>query len=129
MTQLLPAPGNHDDDSVGGPGRRAGPRSQRKQITIPSVDEILRMLLQLNSAVTIGVMSPSDANIVHRNLRTILDVQMKRAERNEGGPGHEALIELCRRDPTAINILAPFLTDDALDALMREIGEAPDGPV
>ena len=125
----LPAPENNSGNGTKRSQRRASYRRPQKQIPIPTVDQILQMLVQLTSAVTIGMMSTKEANVINRNLRTILDVQMKREGRDAGGPSHEALVELCRRDPRTLNILEPFLTDDVLESLAKGVTEGPDGSV
>jgi hypothetical protein len=127
MAELLPTPKNEGNNDANSDQRRGGHRRQRKQIPIPTVDQILQMLLQLNSAVTIGLISTKEASIINRNLQTILAVQMKREGRSEDGPGYEALVELCRRDPRVINVLEPFLTDDVFESLMQEVAKARDG--
>lgn len=129
MAQLLPAPDNDRDNQTNGSQRRGGHRRQRQQIPIPSVDQILQMLVQLNSAVTIGMIDAKEGTLINRNLRTILDVQMKRDGRAGSGPSYEALVDLCRRDPRALNVLEPFLTDDVFASLMAEVTEAPDESV
>jgi hypothetical protein len=93
------------------------------------VDQILQQLIQLNGAVAIGAMSTKDANLIHKNLRTVLDVQMKRASREETGPSQEALLELCRTDPRVLNVIEPFLTDTQMDWVMGEVADAEDGSV
>ena len=40
---------------------------------LPDVDRLLQMLLQLNQAVLLGVISTEAANVIDRNLRAVLD--------------------------------------------------------
>lgn len=114
--------------TTGNPGHSPGRRGHRRRqdVPIPGVDEILQQLLQLNGAVAIGVMSTKDANLIQKNLKTVLDVQMKRASREDVGPSQEALVDLCRRDPRALNAIESFLTESQLDWLMNEITDDPD---
>ncbi len=58
----------------------------------------------------------------------VLDVQMKRASREETGPSQEALLELCRSDPSVLNVIEPFLTDQ-MDWVMGEVADGQDGSV
>ena len=81
MVSALPAPDdntyhNGATDSPAGGGYRRRPRS----VPIPTRDEILQMLVQLNSAVIVGSITPKQTTFIQKNLRTILNVQMKRAE-------------------------------------------------
>jgi hypothetical protein len=99
-------------------------RRNRPRVTIPSVDEILGQLIGLNGAVAIGALSTKDANLMHKNLRVVLDTQLKRANREDVGPGQEGLVELCRDNPRTLNALAPFLTEDQLEDLLRAIEDS-----
>ena len=87
MTEPNNEPSNSADDNPGN-GRSSNGR-RRQRVAIPSVDEILQQLIQLNGAVTIGAMSTKEASLIHKNLRTVLDVQLKRANREETGPSQE----------------------------------------
>lgn len=138
MNELLPAAepngGNSSGgNSSGGNSNRSGKsqrryrRTQETSTPIPDIDETMRMLLQLNSAVLLGVISPTKANIIQRNLRTILDVQTKRGGRADTAANPETLVELCRRDPQVLNTLEPFLSDTQLDWLIDQIKDDEDG--
>jgi hypothetical protein len=102
--------------------RKDRPRQRRPgHVPIPGVDEILGQLIQLNGAVLIGAMSAKEAALIQKNLKTVLDVQLRRASRGDAGPSQEALVDLCRRDPRALDAVESFLTDDQFRALMEEI--------
>jgi hypothetical protein len=126
MAPRLPAPGNDPDDSS---QRRGGQRAHWKQTPIPTVEDILRMFMQLNSAVTMGLISTKEASIISRNLQAVLTVQLKREGSGKGGSGYQALADLCRHDPKALNVLEPFLPDEVFEALMKEVAGVPDGTV
>jgi hypothetical protein len=117
---------SHPDEDSGGADASARRRGRRR-VPIPSVDQLLEQLIQLNGAVAIGAMSTKDANLIHKNLRAVLDVQMKRASREETGPSQEALLELCRSDPRVLNVIAPFLSDAHMDWVMNEVTDDQDG--
>jgi len=109
-----------------GDDRSPKPRS-RKQVSIPNIDEILTQLHQLNAAVLMGSMSVKDANFIQKNLKTLLDVQLKRANSNEAAsPDQEALTDLCRRDPRSLAALEPFLSDEQIQTLMGEFTDPGD---
>ncbi|MCE9555382.1 MAG: hypothetical protein K8T91_18690 [Planctomycetes bacterium] len=106
--------GDEDAKKPPQPGRK------RKKISIPSVNHILHQLIQLNRAVILGAMSTKEANLIHKNLNTVLQVQMKRANREDAGHNQQAMIDICRTDPRMINALEPFLTDAQVRSLMTE---------
>ena len=104
----------------------ASPRTRKKR-AIPNVDEILHQFMELNGAVLIGSVSAKQADLIHKNLRTVLQVQLKRATRDDAGPAsQEGLVELCRNDPKTLNAIEPFLTDEQVERLMTEIADNPE---
>ncbi len=131
MAELLPAPEGanpQNSNNGGGPGGRkpnGGRRRPEDATQIPSIDAILKMLLQLNGAVTLGFVSPTKANILHRNLKTVLDVQLRRSDNDETGATQEDLLDLCRQEPGALNVIQSFLTDAQVEWLMAQISDGP----
>ena len=104
----------------------AAPRPRKKR-TIPNVDEILHQFMELNGAVLIGAISAKQADLIHKNLRAVLQVQLKRTVRDDAGPAsQEGLVELCRGDPRMLNAIETFLTDEQVERLMTEIADDPD---
>jgi hypothetical protein len=99
--------------------RKRGPKSQNADI--PSIDEILGMLMKLISLVALKVISTAQANTIQRSLRTILDIQMKRSRGQPHDLPQEALADLCRSDPHILNLLEPFLPDELVERLMEEV--------
>ena len=92
MTPALPPP-----DSGRDPQQRQQSRERpRKDAGIPSADEILAMFLKLNGMVALNHFRRRKANVIHRNLRGILDFQAKRAESGQPGLHQQALADLCR---------------------------------
>jgi hypothetical protein len=79
------------------------------------------MLLHLNGMVLTGMTSPRAATVVQRGLGLILDSQGRREQRQPEGVAQEGLVELCRKDPTLINLIAPLLTDGQFEWLMEQI--------
>jgi hypothetical protein len=134
MTELLPAAEpNSGGNSSGGNSNRSGKsqrryrRTQETSTPIPDIEQILQMLLQLNAAVVLGVISTTKASIIQRNLRTILDVQTKRDGRGDTAANPETLVELRRHDPQVLNTLEPFLSDTQLDWLLDQIQDDQEG--
>jgi len=127
MTEQAKQIASHPDGDSGR-AEASGHQRGRPRAPIPSVDQLLEQLIQLNGAVAIGAMSTKDANLIHKNLRAVLDVQMKRASREETGPSQEALLDLCRNDRRVLNVIAPFLSDAHMDWVMNEITDDEDEP-
>ncbi len=122
MTALLPPPGPEDDASS--PNSGSHTRSSRRR-RIPSVEELLAMLHDLNGLVALRVLSPSQASVIQRNLRILLDTQLKRTQEERLGVAEEALADLCRANPQVLNLLAPFLSDEQVEWLMGEVKDDP----
>ena len=98
----LPAPDPENGGETRGSQRKRATGRQRTEAPLPDIDRILHMLLQLNSAVVLGVISTEQANVLHRNLRTMLDVLSRRDGRSGGGANPEALVEVCRGAPQLV---------------------------
>jgi hypothetical protein len=90
---------------------------------IPDTDQILAMLMKLSGMVTLGMVSPAQANVIQRNLRIILDVQNQRARASNGGQSSQALADICRTNPQLLNLLEPFLDDQQMAWLMKSVQE------
>lgn len=88
---------------------------------IPSIDELLVQLLRLNGAVVMGAISAKDAALINRNIKAVLDVQLKRSSRNDGPLGQEVLAEKCRRDPSLLAAVSPFLSPEQVEELMSDV--------
>ena len=134
MTRLLPGPSDPErPDNADSRGdheqheRTSTSDAGRRKSTPPSIDDIVQQLLQLNGAVAMGLISPAKANVISRNLRTMLDVHFRREVAVDGSIPHESLVDLCARDPQMLNVLAPFLTDDQVSWIMRQREGESDG--
>ena len=95
-------------------------RRGRRKTSVPSVDEILQQLMELNGLVTIGAISPQQANLIQKNLKTVLDAHLKRATQAEYAPNQEELAEICRREqatvPKFIRVATQVIEERGLDA-------------
>jgi hypothetical protein len=129
MTHLLKPP--DPPEREGGDGevppedsedpRTHGQRRGKRRSAIPSIDEILEMLFKLNGLVLTGAIWPDHANVIHRNLRTILETQLKRQKGGQQGQVQAGLVDLCRKDPRVLNLLEPFLSEEQFNCLLDEI--------
>ena len=95
--------------------------SSRARPRIPTIEEALGQLAQLSGAVMLKLISSKDASLLQRILKTIIDVQLKRASQQDAGVNQEALAELCQRDPQLVNLITPFLSDAQIDWLQEQI--------
>jgi hypothetical protein len=128
MQNETPTP-NADFGEAANSPVRADARRPPAEDPLPTIDQLLFQILQLNGALIMGALSPKEASLIQRNLKTVLDAQFKRAMREDAAPTQEGLVELCRKNPQAINTLASFLTGDQLQWLMGQIEDDADAPV
>lgn len=117
MSNLLPPP-NPDKSSKAGPDEPGAPRRGPKNRKLPSTEEILKLVMHLNGLVATKFLSTSEATVIQRGLRMVLDVQTKPAQGGQGILPQEALAELCRADPHVLDLLEPFLTDEQAQWVM-----------
>lgn len=120
MAALLPDANPNDPHAGHGTQRRKG-----EGTTIPDINTILQMLMQLNGLIMLKLVSSQQANLIQRNLRAVLDLHLKRAREDWLGMPHEGLLELCRKDPSLVNLLDPFLTDEQVARLMKSVTDDP----
>jgi hypothetical protein len=127
MSQFLAASSGSDDGSNEQADTRRSYQRQRRTDPLPDAEDIQRMLMDLNGAIILGRISARDATVIQRNLRTMLDAQLRRDRRPDTESNFEAVVEMCRRDPSAVQTIEPFLSETQLDSLMKEIGGGSDG--
>lgn len=121
MTLSLPAP-----EPERARGAQADPeQSSHREKPIPTINQILQQLQTLNSRVLLKIISTAQAGVIHRNLQTILNVQLKQTQSGPSAMPREDLVELCRQNPSAMPALEPFLTDEQLRWLMEQVTESP----
>jgi len=126
MSLSLPPPPNPEErQSTGatdGPEVRRRPRRGRKS-EIPTVDELLKQIMQVNGMVVLKHLSPQAASTILTGLKVLLEVQREREAVSQEQLASEALVAACRRDPQLVTLLEPLLTDEQLDTLVKEAGE------
>jgi hypothetical protein len=127
MSKLLAASGGSDDGSNEQADQRRSYRRQRRSDPLPDAEEIQRMILALTEAIILGRISARDATAIQRNLRMLLDAQLRQDRQPGTVSNYEAVVEMCRRDPSAVQTIEPFLSETQLDSLMKEIGGGSDG--
>ena len=120
--QLTQPDPDGEHESQTGAGSSTGPgQDKRPRPPIPTIDEAMGQLVQLNAAVMLKMISSKDASLIQRTLKLIIDVHLKRASQQDAGVNQESLAELCKRDPEVVNLITPFLPDAYVDWLMEQI--------
>jgi len=133
MSLSLPPPPNPEESqstgATDGPEVRRRPRRGRKS-EIPTVDDVLKQVMQVNGMVVLRQLSPQAASTIIMGLKVVLDVQHQREALSQEQLASDALVAACRRDPQLVTLLEPLLTDEQLDHLVKEAGgEDTDGGV
>jgi hypothetical protein len=118
MSALLPS--SNPNDSKAEDGDRHG---TDQASPIPDINKILSMLVRLNGLIMLKIVTPQQASLIQRSLRIVLDVHLKRAREDRLGMPHEGVLEAVRKDPSLVNLLAPFLTDDQVAQVMQGVTE------
>jgi hypothetical protein len=82
-------------------------------------EQILEKLDALNGAVAGGWIKPATANTMIRIYQLQLAcLKLGDGTQTSAGVPNEILADLARRDPHALNVLAPFLTDEQFDDIV-----------
>jgi hypothetical protein len=122
---LLPAPdtgprGASDHDENGTRSRR---RRRTQAGPLPTVDEVLRSLLDLNGTVMLRLVSLDTAKFIQKNLNTYINIRLRQKTSPEPHLDTHDLAELCRKAPEVVDLLAPLLTDEQVAFLQTMMGE------
>jgi hypothetical protein len=106
---------SHQPDAKAG-GKHRCRRAGAKRLT---AEQILRELDALNGAVAAGWIKPAAANAMSRIYQIKLAcLKLGEGTQASGAVPNEILADLARRDPRALNVLAPFLTDEQFDDIV-----------
>lgn len=99
------------------------PKRKPKKPALPSAEDLARQLLALNGGLMMGQISASDGNLLHKNIKAVMDLQARRENGPDKPQTPEGLLDRVRKDPSLLNTLESFIPDDQLDALMKQLGE------
>ena len=111
-----PGDGN-PGDGANAPHRR-GPRQSKKQ-PIPSLDDCARLMAKLIGMVTIGLMKPAQAGAIRNMLRDLMHYHQGKAKDTEKALSNADVLDLMKKNPAALSLLEPFLTQEQVDMIMR----------
>ena len=94
---------------------------KRARSKIPSEDECLQAIGQLGGLIAMGLLKPAQANAIRASFRDILQHHQRSQSRHDhAGIGDADVLDLMRKDPTILNMLAPLLTDEQLAMIMQQ---------
>ena len=134
---MISGPGGAEPEKTGNEqaqgnsrGEAAGRHRQQRQSKksgIPSVEDCLRAIAQVPGLVAIGLLEASKANAIRAAYRDILAHHKSKAKEVEKSLSNSDVMDLLRKDPKLLNLLAPLLTSEQIDMVMKAGGEGADG--
>jgi hypothetical protein len=98
------------------------PRADR----IPDAAEIVAELKKLMGLSLIGIVSLPKANMLFRCISKIADIAMRSSPSGHVDQIQDDLVQACRENPKVLDLVAPFLTEDLLDNVMRQLSDGDD---
>lgn len=119
----LPPP---DDSGENDSGRSSRPGNQsrdrgRSDCPLPSIDDLLRYIMQIPGLLMLGVLPEGKANVILRALQTVLGAQLRRSQGAKQQQTPDELVELCKQNPLLLNTITPMLTEEQFQYLMERI--------
>jgi hypothetical protein len=104
-------------------------RSKRaKTHTVFDERKCLEALSQLPGLVMTGYVRPAQGNVIRSSLEAILRHHRQTdSTRSESAPKDVDLVSILRTHPELVNLFEPLLTDEQLEALMKEAMDGDDG--
>lgn len=127
---MLPSPGNESEKSASGGGSPHADRSADREFhdergkTIDA-EFCVEALHHLAGLVALGIVTPAKANSIRGAYRDILQYRTKQTARHDAAPlSDNDIMALARTDPKLLNMLAPVLTAEQIDMVLREGGKS-----
>jgi hypothetical protein len=126
--EIIPAPAapdgddqhRHDAGHAAGAKARPGTKRRRRKGMPLSREDCLAMLGQLPSLVTLGILSPAQANSIRGVLGTILAETRESYSGGSSPLANENLIRILREQSELLNLLEPLLTDEQMSTILKE---------
>lgn len=109
-----------DSPSADGAGQNPDPAVSRISDQIPSPEECLARIAELPGAIALGFLKPAQANAMRAAYERLIAHHTKKPDASAGLADVD-VINLCRRDPSLLNVLARFLTADQLRLVNDEL--------
>ncbi len=116
-------------------GSHAGPHGPAARGTtnneLPTVDELLWNLMQLNGMVALGFLHAPQAGVIQGNLKILLEYRSaerrEQERRQDGTPDTQGLAEHCREHPEILPLVEPFLTEEQIRWILEGTVDRNDG--
>ena len=103
-------------------------RSSRQPRNLPDADASLEALAQLPGLLAMGLITTGQANSMRGIYSTMLqELNRRQTSRSQTQLDDADIMQLLRDNPGMLNMLAPLLTDDQIDAVMEDLAEEGDG--
>jgi hypothetical protein len=131
-TLMIPGPGGAEPEKTGneqaqgnssGHGASNGGsdyhRPHAKKPGIPSESDCVLAIAQVAGLAAMGLLKVGQANAVRAAYRDILMYHKGKAKEAEKSLSNSDVMELLRKDPKLLNLLAPLLTSEQLDMVMK----------
>jgi hypothetical protein len=115
-----------DEDGAAADDRQRHP-NRAKHDSIPSETDCLRAIAHVAGLVAMGLLEPAQGNSIRASYREILAHYKSKAKEAEKSLSNADVMDLLRKDPKLLNLLAPLLTGEQLDMVMNVDDEDKDG--
>ena len=130
---MIPGPGGAEPEKTGhkqaqgkngggGAGADASHDSRQrhsKKRGIPSENDCLLAIAQVAGLAAMGLLKVGQANAVRAAYRDILSHHKSKAKEAEKSPSNSDVMDLLRKDPKLLNLLAPLMTSEQIDMVMN----------
>jgi hypothetical protein len=128
---IVPMPAAAESDQTGGAetvkqqdanGRQQDQGGGSRKPSIPDPNACLAALAQMPGMVAFKLITPAQSNAMRAPLEAILrqhNWTATRAGQSEGRIANVDLMELARRNPEVLNMLAPVLTEEQITMVMK----------
>ena len=111
---------HNDAHGAGADGQHGQQQHQRAgQPDIPSEEDCLRAIAHVARLAALGMFKPSVANTIRSAFRDIFQYHKSKAKEAEKNVANADVLEAVRNDPKMLGLLEPFLTQDVINAIMK----------
>ena len=116
--------GQHNARGAGADGQHGQQQEQKhqqqaRQSDVPSEEACLLAIAQVARLVALGMFKPAAANAIRSAFRDILQHHKSKAKEAEKNVVNADVLDAVRNDPKLLSLLEPFLTQDMINAIMK----------
>ena len=119
--------GESCDNAAGARASRRRRQRHSKKPGVPSENDCLLAIAQVAGLVAMGLLKVGQANAIRAAYRDILSHHKGKAKEAEKSLSNSDVMDLLKKDPKLVNLLAPLLTSEQLDMVMNAGDEDTDG--